>query len=124
MTDAENLARLRIAAVTGRVAPDVAHWAIEHCARSVSAVERRAARNRLLRAAAAVHGGTPWANATHIHEQLEGLRLVPGAAAQVSNLPGTARGLIAQAFIIDPRFPKDLRQVLRILQTATDISGA
>lgn len=126
MTDADNLARLRLATVTGRLPQDVGRWAVEHCARSVSATERRAARDRLLRAAAAAHGGTDWACATYILEQLEHFRLNPSAAESCTTACATPMALVAQAFAVDPKFPRHHRQVLRIVQASatSDISGA
>lgn len=104
-TEAELLARLRVAIATGHLPQDLGEWILR---RLTPSAERRRRRDAAIRAAAARLGGSRWSRAVAVHAQLEQLREDPELAEYVDPH-------IAEAFILDPASPKTLRAVLKIV---------
>jgi hypothetical protein len=111
-TFAANLARLRVAAVTGTVPPDLAAWAAETIADLSPVAERIEARNVILRQAAALMSGTRWAKARRLEAEIEALGS-PRLRQRSAPVDGV-RALVADALEIAPA-PKEIRQLYRIL---------
>lgn len=112
-TFGEQLARLRVAAVTGTLPRDVAAWAIEELEELAPAGERIAARNELLRRAGECLTGSLWAKSRRLEREIQaaGSRLRQRSA----DVDGV-RDLVARALEVDPdlpRSPKHLRRILR-----------
>lgn len=102
---ADQLARLRVAAVTGRLPRDLGAWAVAELAARADAVERRELRDRLLAEAARalLPDGSTWARATALR-------------AEIERCTG-AHELIAAALDIDPATPRSIRQLFAILKS-------
>lgn len=109
---AEQLARLRVAAVTGTVPPDLGRWAVDTIADLAPAAERLEARNVLLRAAAARVGGSRWAKARRLVREIEALGMAPRLRERAAD--DGVRELVAHAIEVAPA-PGEIRQIFRIL---------
>lgn len=115
-TDAEQLARLRVAVATGHLPADVGEWTLGRIETLERRLPRHAERDRHLRNAAAVlvPGGSRWAKARAVQEQL--LRFRTMAAAGRGAEPGFGVTWHAWAALrVDPETPASIRQLLRIL---------
>ncbi len=113
MALAENIARLRVAAVTGRIPADLAAWALETIVELTPAAERMAARNALLRAAAGRVSGSPWVRARRLRREVEALGAHPGLRDRAAD--DGVRELVARALEVDPGRPISLRQIMRVI---------
>lgn len=111
-TFAEQLARLRVAAVTGTVPPDLGRWAVEVIADLAPVAERLEARNVLLRAAAARLGGSRWARARRLEREIRTLAAGPRLCERAAD--DGVRELVARALELAPA-PGEVRQLFRIL---------
>ena len=111
-TFAEQLARLRVAAVTGTVPRDLAAWAVEELEELAPAGERIEARNALLRQAAALVSGTRWAKARRLEREVRALGLHPRLRERADD--DGVRELVARALDVAPA-PGSLRQLLRLV---------
>ena len=109
---ADNLARLRVAAVTGAVPADLGRWAVETIAELAPVAERVEARNVLLRAAAARVSGSRWAKARRLEAEVEALSRPPRLRERAAD--DGVRDLVALAIEVAPA-PGEVRQLLRIL---------
>lgn len=108
----QQLARLRVAIVTGRLPADLGAWALAELAARAAAVERRAMRDRLLAEAARalLPDGSTWARAGALQAELAAIDRRAGAQ-------NAARQLIATAIEIDPATPRSVRQLYAILKS-------
>lgn len=115
MTWAEQLARLRVAADTGHLPPDVARWAVEQLEELGPVGARIAARNARLRAAAALLSGSRWARAARLEAEIEALLDGPGPRYQRS--ADDVLALVREALEVAPegRRRLEIRQLFRIL---------
>lgn len=114
--DADNLLRLRVARVTGRLPEDLASWAIDLVETAVSATDREAGRNRLLRRAAAMLDGSRWARAAALADEIEHVeRLWCSDYEQSEPDMATVRGLVLAARAVAGSLPRSRRQLLRML---------
>jgi hypothetical protein len=118
MTLAENIARLRVAAATGRIPADLARWAAETIVELTPAAERMEARNALLREAAARVSGSLGERARRLHGEVLDLQRHPRLRERSDD--GGVRELVAKALEVDPgptaRGPLSLRQIRRVLE--------
>lgn len=105
LNDAQQLARLRVAAVTEHLPADLGLWALRTLAVLLPTARRRA-RDLLLREAAQAIGGSPWRQARGLQAALEG-RPGPGVSGHVQGLVREAQ---QQA-----RCPSSVRQLLRLV---------
>lgn len=117
----EQLARFRVAIASGHLPRDLGEWALRTIEQTLSAAERRARRNELLRVAAARLDGSLWCRASTLHEWLLDLRRWPGLARAWQPTQSPQHFLCA-AWQLDRDQPGTLRQLLRIL--GSDIDGA
>jgi hypothetical protein len=111
-TFADNLARLRVAAVTGVIPGDVAAWALEAITDLAPVAERVEARNILLRAAAARIGGSRWAKARRLEAEVQAITARAQLYERVTD--DGVRELVAHAIEMAPP-PGEVRQLFRIL---------
>lgn len=114
-TAAEFLARLRVAAVTGRLPEDVGRWAVDVCQEHLPATARRAARDRCLRTAANLLSGSLWAKACRLKAEILIAHGWQTRRARVRPHEATVASHVAQALQLDPATPASVRQLLRIL---------
>jgi hypothetical protein len=102
LTDADQLARLRVAVVTGHLSQDLGRWVL---ARLTPAPERRAVRNaHLLEATRYLPPGGPWRKARALEAALRG--------------PTTSYAInwhVRAAHASHPVCPTSHRQLLRVL---------
>ncbi len=110
---AEYVARLRVAATTGTIAPEVARWAAETIEEVGAAAERVAARNRLLREAASLVSGSTWAKARRLEREVKALAAHP--ALRERALDDGVRDLVAEALDAAPA-PQTARHLYRIIR--------
>mgnify|MGYP005861570125 CR=1 FL=1 len=106
--DAAMVSRLRVSVSTGRIAPEVASWALRHAVRSPASVRRH--RDLLLLDAANAFDGSLWSRAEQIHATLERLR-----AGRLVPAPGSPEALVAAAHALDATRPGSVRQVFRVI---------
>jgi hypothetical protein len=111
MALAENLARLRVAVVTGKVPGDLARWALDTIAELAPAAERVETRNVLLRAAAARLSGSRWARAKRLEQEIGALAVSPRLRERATD--DGVRELVAHALEMAPA--PEFRQLLRLL---------
>jgi hypothetical protein len=111
-TFADNLARLRVAAVTGTIPRDLGRWAVETIAELAPVAERVEARNVLLRQAADLVSGSRWAKARRLVAEVEALRRPPRVRERAAD--DGVRALVAHAIDVAPA-PGEVRQLFRIL---------
>jgi hypothetical protein len=112
-TFAENVTRLRVAAATGTIAPDLARWALDVIGEQGPAAERLERRNLLLREAAARMSGSRWAKARRIEQEIQSIGSAPRLRKRSADVDGV-RALVRRSLAAGPP-PKSLRQLLRIL---------
>ena len=110
-SDVALLARLRVATITGRLPADVGRWALDLIEEHLPALERTAARNRHLRAAADLATGTSWAKASRLRAELIATRSRNGHEPA----PGTIEHHVREAVRIDPDTPSSTRHLLRVV---------
>lgn len=107
------LARLRVAAASGRLPPDLGAWLVAELEAVAPAAERVEERNALLRAAAARMSGSRWAKARRLEREIQ------ACAARLRERSALAddgvRELVHQALEIDPDLPRSIRQIFRVL---------
>lgn len=103
---ADQLARLRVAAATGKLPADLGRWALAELAARADADDRRELRDRLLVEAgrALLPDGSTWARAETL-------------AAHVAHR-SRAHELVAAALEVDPETPRSARQLFSILKSA------
>lgn len=109
---ADQLARLRVAIVTGTLPADLGTWALAELAARADGAERRALRDRLLgeAARALLPTASTWARATALRDELVAIeRRGPGMT--------DARRLIAAALELDANTPRSARQLFAILKS-------
>lgn len=82
LTDHEQLRRLEVAAVTGRLPPDLGRWLVERVAAALAADERRRDRDDLLRRAAGLVGGSIGFQVAAIEAAGRGLQRRPAVHAR------------------------------------------
>lgn len=116
MTDADQLARLRVAATTGRLPADLGRWAVARLVELAPAAERLALRDHLLRAAAELLDGSTWARARRLRAELLGLGRRHSPLDEL-------RALLVEVLELDPACPTSIRQLLRILAGDMDPGG-
>jgi hypothetical protein len=123
LTDPEMLARLRVAALSGYLTPDLGRWAVAWIAERIADRDVEAMRNICLRRAAERLPGGPWAQARHLAREVARARAVgPLAGAWPPN--GTPAGEVAAALLLDPECPATPRHLLRVLsRCARHVSG-
>ena len=112
MTFHENLARLRVAAATGRIPPDLARWALDTIGEQSPVAERLERRNELLRAAADRVSGSRWAKARRLEREIQALAARPRLRESFAD--DGVRAVVARALEAGPA--PGLRQLLRVLR--------
>ena len=108
MNIADNLARLRVAADTGRLPRDLGQWAVATLCELAPDAEVIALRNSLLCEAAELLGGT-------LHSRARALRAEILALGRRRSAPSEFQALIAAALDIDSSCPRSERHLRRIL---------
>jgi hypothetical protein len=111
-TFAEQLARLRVAAVTGTAPADLVRWAERTIAELAPVAERVEARNVLLRRAAALVSGSRWAKARRLEAEIASLARPPRLRERADD--DGVRDLVAHAIDVAPA-PGEVRQLFRII---------
>lgn len=106
VSEADQLARLRVACATGRLPADLGAWAVERLAEVLPARDLEAARNDRLRRAALLVGGSTWARARVLRAAL---------VSKHATVPEQVRRLVDEAHALDPACPRSLRQLVRLL---------
>lgn len=109
----ENLARLRVAAATGTLDPDLGQWAVRAIIEFAPAVARVGARNHLLREAAAHLSGSTRAKARRIVDEIARARR---QTIPVHSDADPVSRLVAEAMKVDPNTPTSWRQIFSIVQ--------
>jgi hypothetical protein len=117
-TDAEQLARLRVAAASGHLPPDLATWVLERVTVPVAARKRE--RAELLRRAAAMVPGTRWVKVRALQAQIAALRCAPSTFDRFHPVADSFAGLVLLALRIAPDCPVSRRQLLRIVGDDVD----
>jgi hypothetical protein len=109
---ADQLARLRVAAATGKLPADLGAWVLAELAARADAAERRQLRDRLLveAARALLPDGSTWARAVAVQRELTALDRRAGDL-------DAAQQLVAAAVEVDPATPRGVRQLFTILQS-------
>lgn len=110
MQFADQLKRLRVASETGHLPRDLAVWLVQTLGQLAPDSARREARDALLREAAALVGGSSWAQAHRL------AREILAHQRQRRSESGIA-GLVRAALDLDPECPASPRQLMRILAT-------
>src|SRR5689334_19370623 len=105
------LARLRVAAATGRLPPDLGDWAVAELEAVAPVAERVDARNRFLQQAAARLSGSRWAKASRLARELE----AAGSRHCDRSADDGVRELVSRALEADPAAPRSVRQLFRVL---------
>lgn len=113
MTFAEQIARLRVATVTGHLPPDLGRSLLEVLVDAAPVAERITARNALLREAAGRIGGSRWAKAHRLEREVRALAAGP-LLRERAGIDDGVRVLVAQALEMAPA-PRSVRQLLIIL---------
>jgi hypothetical protein len=117
-SDADLLARLRVAVAAGRAVPaDVAAWALDALDALLPALELVSARNRHLRAAATLVAGSTWAKASRLRAEI-----IAARTRRDDPAPGTIEHHVREALRIDPETPTSTRHLLRVLTDSLDLS--
>lgn len=106
MTYADQMARFRVAVDTGRLPSDLGRWVLEELARVPERARRFARRDRILREAASLVGGSKRSRAERLEAEFSNLDREP-----VTEL----ERLVRQAWIANGQRPIGLRQLMRIL---------
>ncbi len=126
MTDAEQIARLRVAIATGRLPPDLGAWTLARVVETLEAAERRAQRNALLRAAGDCLGGSRYARAVEVLDIIREFDRAPGLLKAGWFHESTPHALVQAALRLHPELPRTRRHLLRILAgtRGSEILGA
>lgn len=95
------------------VPADVRRWVTGLVLDAMTPSERRAERDRWLRAAGALVTGAPWSRARALHE----LAIELASALPVDPEPSTARGAIAMALLVTPGRVPSLKTIGRVMVT-------
>lgn len=114
--DLAQLARLRVAAVSGRLAPDLAAWAIQRLSNSIG---RTAARHQwvfLLRRAAAGIEGSTRNKARVLAALVVNLQQCPNIVESAGFLPNDVVYIVREALRIEPNMPTSSRQLRRLIE--------
>jgi hypothetical protein len=112
-SDPKQLARLRVATLTGHLPLDVGRWAVRLLTEAIPAREILTARNDCLQRAAQCLPGGPWARARRLAREVDHARRV-GPLAGAWPPPTTPAGLCATAVLLDPGVPTSPRHLLRV----------
>lgn len=115
MTDAEQIARLRVAIATGHLPCDLGRWALTRVLETLAAAERRAHRDALLRAAADHIGGSTYARASAVLRIVRSFDAAPGLLAVGWFHAETPQALVQAALRLHPNLPRTRRHLLHIL---------
>jgi len=115
LSDAEQIARLRVACATGRLPLDLGHWALARALETLAAAERRAQRDDLLRRAAGLFEGTTYARASAILDLIALFDAAPGLLICGCFPPQSAEGLVQAALRLHAKLPRTRRRLLSIL---------
>ena len=107
-SDADQLARFRVALETGNLPSDVGRWALQRLVGGLAAAERHRARNRYLRAAGELVEGSERARARRLVSEM-------AALSRRTTTPDPLRRLLAAALEVDPECPRSVAQIRRIL---------
>ncbi len=108
---AEQLARLRVAAVTGVAPADLVCWAAKVIVELAPVAERVETRNVLLRSAAEQVSGSRWAKAVRLEREIRALSASPPLRERAAD--DGVRALVARALAVAPA-PKSRRRLLRL----------
>lgn len=114
--DLDQLARLRVAAISGRLPPDLADWTIRRIA---AGIDRRAARHQwvpLIRQAAAQMPGSTRAKANELADAVMHLQRFPGLVKVAWYHPSDPSHLLQQALRIESNIPASPRQLRRLIE--------
>lgn len=119
MNDTDQLLQFVSAVRDRRALPaTLAVWVASRVTAVVPLVDRLAARDRLLRQAAALVGGGRWARMRALQAAIEDER------RQITDPqpppPGTVADFVHQALLIDPACPSSDSQLLRVLAVSMD----
>jgi len=114
-TAAAFIARLNVAAVTGKLPEDVGRWAVQVCTEHLPAIARRLARDRHLRLAANLLSGSAWAKARRLEREIQIARGRRAHPVRVRMRSATVAYHVRQALAIDPATPASTRHILRVL---------
>jgi len=113
--DLEQLARLKVATVSGHLPIEVGRWAVSFAeSRLLSAAARRRKRDTLLRRAANLIDGSLWKKTIAIYEIAERLREDPAYAWQEVMERDSAAEYVQRAWHLDQALPQR-RQLMNIL---------
>jgi hypothetical protein len=113
-SDAENLARLRVARETGLLPPDLGEWALISLIELLPAATRIRERNRLLCAAASHLTGSDWSKAKRLRSEVEAQSRRGGAVPVAEPVAM----LVAQALAVDPGMPTSERTFWQLLKNS------
>lgn len=116
MNDLEQLARLRVAAISGHIPRDLADWAIQRIA---AGIDRRAARHEwvpLLRRASALIAGSTRRKARVLAALVVNLRHYANIEDVAGFSPGDAPYLVREALRVEPNLPTSARQIRRLIE--------
>jgi len=110
-TFADQLARLRVAVVTGTLPADLGAWALAELVANADPTERRGLRDRLLAEAARelLPDGSTWARAVALRDEINSI--------ERRGTLNPARRLISTALDLDPNAPRSVRQLHTILKS-------
>lgn len=123
MDDLEQLARLKVATVSGHLPVDVGRWAVSFAeSRLLSSADRRKKRDALLRKASDRIAGSVWKKTHGIYEIAERLRDDPEYAWQKVMTRDSAAEYVQRAWQLDQSLPR-WRQLLNILSDGA-VEGA
>lgn len=95
---------------------DLAAWVVDLATAAISDPERKRTRNRLLREAGALIGGSPWGNqAKGIRTELLKVIRLWTYYVRCPPPPGSLTALMVEVLTIDPSVPTSMTQLWRIL---------
>jgi hypothetical protein len=109
------LSRLTVAVATGKLPADVGRWAVDVCREHLPSIERRMARDRLLRQASYLLSGSAWAKAGRLKREILTARGVRPAYARIRPQETGVRYFVQRALALDPATPASTRQLFRII---------
>lgn len=115
LTELEQLARLRVATVSGHLPRDLGAWAIEVIESAQPRTSLRHVWVPLLRSAACQLDGGKKARARELQSIIAEFRKYPGLVAVAYYCPGTPLQLVQASLRIEPCLPTSERQLMRIL---------
>ncbi len=114
--DLAQLARLRVAAVSGQLPPDLASWALDRITRTIGRATARHAWVPLVRRAAECMGGTTRAKTTELAEAVTHLQNYPGLIVAAYYHPSDPLHHVQAALRIEPNIPTSPRQLRRLIE--------